>query len=65
MRRRETRIVAETLQRGPQRAGAAVGEVEQRLLVEADDRRDQQPGQIEVVMRLNRERNSGEQVLDR
>ena len=44
---------------------AAVGEVAQLLLVEADDRRDQQPGEVEIVVRLDREADRGEQILDR
>ena len=51
--------------RAPQRPLAAVGEFPQLLLVPADQRRDEQAGQAEIVVRLNRELHRGKQVLHR
>ena len=52
--------------RAPQRRLVApVSEVEQLLLVPADQRRHQQIGEVEVVERLHREGNRGEQVAHR
>ena len=42
-----------------------MGEREQLLLVPAEQRRHQQAGEAEVVVRLHREADRGEQVLDR
>ena len=53
-------------QHPPQRAlFAAIGELEQLLLVPTEQRRDQQIGKVEVIERLHREGDGGEEIADR
>ena len=49
----------------PKRALAAVGERPQPVLVPAEQRRDEQAREAEVIVGLDRELDGGEQVLDR
>jgi hypothetical protein len=51
-------------QGAPQMALAAMGQREQRLLVEADQRRFQQAGEVEVVLWQQDETRQSEQILD-
>ena len=55
---------ARVAQRLPEMAGAVPGEREELVLVEPDQRRLQQAGEVEVVLRQQHEARHGEQVLD-
>ena len=61
----EARIARLVTQRLPQMALAAMRQVEQRLLVEPDQRRFQQAGEVEVVLRQQDEARQRKQILDR
>ena len=52
-------------QLAPKRALAAVGESPETVLIPAEQRRDEQARQVQVIERLDREADGGEQVLDR
>ncbi len=65
MRIGEGGIVRLLAQRPPEMAGALPGEHEELVLVEADQRRFEQAGEVEVVLRQQHEARHGQQILDR
>ena len=67
MRRGEVPALAGPLaKRSPQRRFlAAVSEIEQLLLVPADQRRNEQIGEVQIVQRLDREAHRSKQVANR
>src|SRR3954451_17014984 len=62
MRSRE--LVGPLAKLAPQGSAAVVSERSQLFLVEADQRRDEQASEVEVIVGLDGEAARGEQVLD-
>jgi hypothetical protein len=62
--RGEVRLARAVAQRAPQMAGAIPGQGEEPVLVEPDQRRFQQAGEVEVVLRQQREPRHRPEVLD-
>ena len=58
-------FVATPLKLRPQCAAPFEGEIEQLILIEANKRRNQQAGEVEIIARLHREGHRRQQVLDR